>query len=62
MISGFNPYTLAPFGDDGEEEEEENVNEESRGRFDEIYLLLDLRNIFCIAYDLFEGVQYFVQR
>ena len=36
MISGFNPFTLAPFGDDGEgeedsEEEEEEIEEEGRG-------------------------------
>ena len=29
MISGFNPFTLAPFGDDAEEEDDEG--EESQG-------------------------------
>ena len=34
MISGFNPFTLAPFGDDGEGEEdseEDELDEEGRG-------------------------------
>ena len=35
MISGFNPFTLAPFGDDGEEEEEEgNIDEDNRRRYE----------------------------
>ena len=28
MISGFNPFTLAPFGDDNEEDEDEESEEE----------------------------------
>ena len=33
MISGFNPFTLAPFGDDadGEEDEEEGVETQRLG-------------------------------